>query len=285
MELGLLGCTSLNDINKEILKKTNVSFGYTAISKFEIPEGIIKTPDYYLTGCYLIKNINLPTSLKTISQYSFARMSIETITIPEGVTSLENHVFEFSTNLTEIILPSSLKILGESTFENCGIKELIIPDGIERIPKKCFYKCSKLTNIIFPSSLNEIGDLSFGGEINFDFCTCNKITTIKIPEGVTKIGISCFENSTHLTQIILPSSLKKIGDYAFANTSIEELKLPINVKMNINITYKCNNIKSLIDYKKLDINIFTNDFIMEDDFQEYLKKKREFRPQSIKRNF
>lgn len=49
-----------------------------------------------------------------------------------------------------------------------------------------------------------------------------------VPEGITKLGKHCFD-SCHLTRIILPTSLKKIDDYAFHNTKLKEITIPEGV--------------------------------------------------------
>ena len=49
-----------------------------------------------------------------------------------------------------------------------------------------------------------------------------------VPEGITKLGKHCFD-SCHLTRIILPTSLKKIDDYAFRGTKIKEITIPEGV--------------------------------------------------------
>lgn len=53
-----------------------------------------------------------------------------------------------------------------------------------------------------------------------------KFTSVKIGENVTGIGNYCFRNNTAITSVELPSTLRKIGHYAFAGTSISSVTLP-----------------------------------------------------------
>ena len=50
-----------------------------------------------------------------------------------------------------------------------------------------------------------------------------------IPEGVTSIGISCFNCCESLTSIQLPSSLNSIGEEAFKYTNIQTVNIPEGV--------------------------------------------------------
>lgn len=78
-----------------------------------------------------------------------------------------------------------------------------------------------------------------------------KIFTIEngmcqIFDGVERIENGCFFNYKNFTKVILPSSLKEIGDYAFYGTAITKIVIPKNVTKigsyafaNSDITY-CN---------------------------------------------
>lgn len=55
------------------------------------------------------------------------------------------------------------------------------------------------------------------------------IEHISIPEGITKIGASAFKGCDKLTDVELPSTLKKISKWAFAYTNLKQLYLPESV--------------------------------------------------------
>ncbi len=47
----------------------------------------------------------------------------------------------------------------------------------------------------------------------------DKITAVKISEGITKIGISSFEECTALKEVTIPDSVTHIGMFAFNDTA------------------------------------------------------------------
>lgn len=52
------------------------------------------------------------------------------------------------------------------------------------------------------------------------------LETVSIPEGVTEIPAQAFSTTGNLKNISLPSTLKVIGENAFASCGVEELTLP-----------------------------------------------------------
>ena len=56
---------------------------------------------------------------------------------------------------------------------------------------------------IIPEGITEIGDT---------FYNCSSLESVIIPESVKKIGNEAFEGCTSLKSIIIPESVKKIGD-------------------------------------------------------------------------
>ena len=63
------------------------------------------------------------------------------------------------------------------------------------------------------------------------FWTCSSLTSITLPEGLTSIGVSAFWNCSSLTTITLPEGLTSIGVSAFWNcSSLTSINLPEGLK-------------------------------------------------------
>ena len=56
------------------------------------------------------------------------------------------------------------------------------------------------------------------------------ITSVVIPNTVTSIGVSAFENN-QLTEVVIPSSVENIGEYAFGGNQLTSLTLSNGVKI------------------------------------------------------
>ena len=104
--------------------------------------------------------------------------------------------------------------------------------------------------VTIPSSVNGYTVTTIGGN---SFPKCNKITSIIIPNTVERISGYAFtgenfndENLTSLNSINIPSSVKYIGPYAFANTCITSITIPSSVTYIDNSAFdSCNKLTSI----------------------------------------
>lgn len=111
-------------------------------------------------------------------------------------------------SLETIYLPKSLKTIGENAFSGCtSLNNIIIPSDnkLSYIDDTAFSGCPGLYGLKYTSDGDEV----------FHYFKDNS-TTIEINEGVSKICGSAFNNNdTDNRVVIIPESVKEIGDYAF----------------------------------------------------------------------
>ena len=100
---------------------------------YEIPEGVevIRTKAFY--KCSDIREITLPSTLKTIEEKAFFRCSFSEIALPEG-----------------------LNLIGKDAFSYTGLKTLKIPESVKEIGDYAFYNCTSLLEIIVGSPESEL---------------------------------------------------------------------------------------------------------------------------------
>jgi len=96
---------------------------------------------------------------------------------------------------------------------------IVIGEGITTIGDYAFYSFSypdKLKNISIPTTIMSIGQGAFSQ-------TCSTVPLVVIPEGVTTIGANAFNNigsrNNNRATVVLPSTLRTIGDHAFYCTN------------------------------------------------------------------
>ena len=101
------------------------------------------------------------------------------------------------------------------------IRRIMLPDNIVRFDRAALYK-TEIESINIPSSLQEIGELAFG----YSYLGIPKLI---LPEGITQIPHSCFFQTQGIEEVVLPSSVKTIDIYGFAQNTIREVNIPEGV--------------------------------------------------------
>lgn len=147
-----------------------------------------------------ITSVFIPNTVETIETFAFVGCNysseITQITFEENsnLTTIVDYAFTGCNYLTEITIPASVSYWGQ--FEGTGLQHVYFEE---------------------PSSLTEFPEYMFYGV---------PLQSIEIPEGVTSLGINCFNDCYGLTSVTLPSTLEYIGDVCFSLQSMNEM-MPI----------------------------------------------------------
>lgn len=171
-----------------------------------------------------LSSITLPKSVATIGTQAFYNCTaLTSIQLPDSLESIGKNAFTSCKALSTIQIPESVQSLGERVFENCsGLTSATLPKGLKSIPAYLFLKCSALAEVVLPDSLEIIGGSAFK--------ECASLTQISLPEGLSVLSGGAFDGSG-LKEMVLPSTLTQIGDYALAGSVIHcPIKEPISVK-------------------------------------------------------
>ena len=208
---------NLSDIGTAFQSRTN-------LSSIALPNSVtaIGTKAFY--GCKALTSIQLPDSLESIGEYAFQNCSaLTSIQFSDSLGTIGEYAFYNCKALSTIQIPESVQSLGERVFENCsGLTSATLPKGLKSIPAYLFLKCSALAEVVLPDSLEIIGGSAFK--------ECASLTQISLPEGLSVLSGSAFDGSG-LKEMVLPSTLTQIGDYALAGSVIHcPIKEPISVK-------------------------------------------------------
>ncbi len=208
-----VGCNSLERVYiQDIAAWCNIVF-----------ENINANPlfsNYYNVSLYVngsrLTQLDIPKGVTSIGNYAFYDASLSKVSFPNTLVSIGNYAFH-NNSMTEVILPESLESLGIGAFAGCASLEKVhLNDGLEVIPIEAFAGCSQLSEVSLPLTIKKIEDIAFLG--------CQKLSTMPMTDSLQVIGDDAFHDSG-IEQLKTGKSLTSIGFAAFGEcqnlTSVE----------------------------------------------------------------
>lgn len=213
-------------------------------------------------GCQNMTQVSCPNTITTINRLAFFNCPyLTSVTLPDSLTIIDERIFTFCDNLTSITIPNTVTSIGMLAFSGCSsLANITIPNSVRYICNNAFINCTSLTSIIIPNSVSYI-DKPFVGCYNIDTIIvlpgnpyfdsrngCNAIietytnnlvvgckSTI-IPNSVTIIDQSAFENHSTLTSIAIPSSVTTIYQSAFFGCPLDTVFLFWETPISADVT-------------------------------------------------
>lgn len=126
----------------------------------------------------------------------------------------------------KIVIPDGVIEIAPGAFSNSCIQEVVFPDSLRKIGMSAFAFCKRLERVDFGRGLKEIGDY----DNNNCFRSCSKISSLDIPEQVKFISPFAFQKCKQLKTLILHEGIEYIEDSAFADSKIETVEFPASLK-------------------------------------------------------
>ena len=198
------GCSALQEIEglENVIHIGSYAFAGTALTGIDMSHWMVKgMGSGIFSGCTLLTQAQLPTTLTTLPARTFSRC----------------HALQH-TNLAEL---SALKTIEQGAFAGCrSLAQLKLPESVTTMEEMACDGMSSLPEIELPKALVSIGDYAFRG--------CSALTTLTLPERLTHLGLSPFYGCSSLRRVTLSRSLKNISDsFVFDRcTALESIEIP-----------------------------------------------------------
>ncbi len=276
----------------DLLGKKFNDNNFETLTEIIIDDGVENIYDEAFSMHRYLKSVVLPNSIKSIGNNAFyACSNLLSIELPNSLLSIGNSAFRFCANLKSIYIPDNVQSIGTDILGGCDeLKSIVvskknknfdsrddcnaiirtsdnkllfgcnlstIPEGVASIDLGAFSCCYKVSTINIPKSLRHLSINTFPGrdeiksiKVNeenkiFDSRNnCNAIIRSKndslimgcnstiIPSSIKKIDKYAFADCSKIENIILPDGVTSIGRSAFDGcTSLSYIKIPNSVKI------------------------------------------------------
>lgn len=187
-------------------------------------KGTVTIPDYF---CNLpVKRIinyaftlfigEIPPDASYIKE-TLCNTVTKKIILPAFCERIDELALAYMVRLEEVVMPDTVTYIGPSAFEgDTHLKRVNISKSLKKIPDYAF-KNTALEALTLPDGLEEIGNEAF-------YCE------------TTQQLISTFHVESDLFSVVIPSSVKVIGDNAFAGREkLSDVKIPETVQLGTDV--------------------------------------------------
>ena len=156
------------------------------------------------------------------------RGSEQHVTVPDGVTTLSYSAFQNNQTVISVVIPNSVTEIQNYAFLGCPLlEEVTLPNNLQKMESFVFNQCPSLKKLIFADGTQEI-NISISENL-FYGCAVEEVV---LPESVKKIGDYAFSYVDTLKKINLPDSITEIGECAFYRCNgLTSIELPENLEI------------------------------------------------------
>lgn len=164
------------------------------------------------------------------------------------VTKINDSAFRGNKTVVTLVTPSTIKSIGEHAFREMSALEKITLNGSAELlylNNAEVYQCKALKKADLSGMVGLI-DMGNGGTYDHTFTYCSSLTEVILPDSLKVIGNSVFNGCSSLASIELPDGLTTIKSSSFAGCALTNVVLPSTVNYIGDYAFQsCNSLVSL----------------------------------------
>lgn len=222
------------------------SFAATSVAEANIGDNVICGEGAFFNGKVTVATVGENVKLG-LGAFQNCKKLVKVNMPDKGGVHIGKYCFAYATELKEIDLSKTDDRLEEAAFFNCTSLKKANLVNVKYIEGYVFADCAKLEEVLVPAVV-EIGQGAFA-KYEKESGAAPRFTEIVLPETLTKIGDGAFASQTSLENITLPASLtaENTGSHVFYMCSaLKTVVLPETLtKINENTFAGCTSLESV----------------------------------------
>ena len=202
--------------------------GASALQSVTLPATLKSIPASGFQGCTSLKSIAIPAGVESLEYSAFLNCkALADVSLPSSLQGIEPRAFCGCASLKTVKLPDNLTRLGWASFANSGLEEVFVPASVSCLTREggawggtAFIDCTALKQItVSPDNPTYEAESTMlmkkeTGEL-LQYALASPETELTIPDTVTDIGSSAFQNADLLKTVTIPGTVKTVKLGAF----------------------------------------------------------------------
>lgn len=244
-------CSKVEEWNlpKSLKRIGQWAFSSIGVEEFNIPENVENIADGFIGSSKLIKiNVNpnnkyftsidgvlFDKDVTKLLKFPNAKQE-ENYTVPGTVKTINSYAFQSCNKIVKLIIGDSVENINSNALSGCTIDTVEIGSNVLNIADNAFtYATLIAINVKSENQNYESQDgilFNKGKTMLIKYPLAKKDTEYTIPDTVETILQNSFYGNNYLKNISIPSSVKKIENYAFGRCeNIEETTISEGVEI------------------------------------------------------
>ncbi len=186
------------------------------VSELTLPETVVSVSDRAFMNAVFLKSIDLGKVIE-IGNSAFENSAVENADI-SGVEYIGKHAFR-NTHISEVTLSSVNRYIGYWAFADNALEKVTVKADAHTFNYTFIFKDSDIKDLIIEENYKGLRVVNGSFLVNSDgsilYGYFGNDENVILPEGITVITADAFKGNASIVSVVLPSTLKAIGDKAF----------------------------------------------------------------------
>ena len=229
-----VGLTEIVFINSSTEIGAYAFAGCTGLTKADLPSQLAEIREGTFAGCKALNDVSIPSGLTAIGDGALENcVSLPQFIVPINCVQIGKAAFKGCAALVKVTCLSTLTALSDELFAGCtALKVLELQEGVTSVGEKTFYNCAALEDFGDVLRFTQVGRDAFtgtawyakqadgpyiaGNTLLFWKGVCDAVVDLS-EKKITAIAPGAFSGSDTLVNLTLPESVTSIGESAFEN--------------------------------------------------------------------